>query len=127
MDYRSHYKDALEGLGESHMRATVLAELYIFRAWTAQFGYRIFSSNAGLSEKLIGETVNSTKYLGLDLFQEVHGFSIEDALDAEYMSLVEDRWQKYDLVVSTRLSAPRITNFSPPSTACSVLASLFVA
>jgi hypothetical protein len=101
LNYERHYADTLTGLGESRMRPEVLAELFLFRAWTTQFGYRVFCSDKNASEKLIGETVNSTKYLGLGMFRKVHGFSVEDTLGADYMSLVEDRWRNYDLVVST--------------------------
>jgi hypothetical protein len=101
LNYDRHYADLLTRLREPSLRSEVLAELFLFRAWTAQFGYRVFSSNTDASERLIGETVNSTKYLGLALFREVHGFSLEDALVADYTSLVEDRWRNYDLVVST--------------------------
>lgn len=101
LNYERHYADTLAGLGKSHVRPKVLAELFLFRAWTAQFGYRVYSSDKDASEKLIGETVNSTKYLGLSMFRQLHGFSVEDTLGADYMSLVEDRWRTYDLVVST--------------------------
>lgn len=102
LNYKSHYTDIFTGVGEPNMMPEAIAELFLFRAWTTQFGYRIFSSDKDASEKLIGETINSTKQLGLGLFQEVHGFSIEDTLGEDYMTLLEDRWQKYDLIVSTR-------------------------
>lgn len=104
LNYERHYAGILTGLGESPAGPQVLAELFLFRGWTVQFGYRIFSSDKEASEKLIGETVNSTKYLGLAMFREVHGFSLEDTLGADYMSLVEDRWRNYDLVVSTHIA-----------------------
>jgi len=85
-----------------------LAELFLFRAWTAQFGYRVFSSNPTASEKLIGETINASKYLGLVAFQQVHGFSLESELGAEFIDLVEDRWRDYDVVVSTMPKADRL-------------------
>jgi hypothetical protein len=97
LDYRSHYAPILlEFLSEA-----TISELYLFRAWTTQFGYRIFSTNEAASEHLIGETVNSCKYLGLDSFKGIHGFSIEERLGDDFISLVEDRWRDYDLVVST--------------------------
>lgn len=97
MNYAKEYGGIL---GE-YTTAQRLAELYLFRAWTAQYGYRIFSSNTDASEKLIGEVVNSTHYLGLGIFQQTHGFAIETTLDADYLTLVDDRWRDYDLVVST--------------------------
>jgi len=104
MNYRDHYAEIL---GE-HITPHRLAELFLFRSWTTQFGYRIFSSDPGVSEKLIGETVNASKYLGLGMFEQVHGFSIEAELGSDFISLVEDRWQGYDLVVSTMPKLDRL-------------------
>lgn len=104
MDYRDHYADILR----DYIRPSRLAELFLFRAWTAQFGYRIFSSDPGASEKLIGETVNASKYLGLRMFQQVHGFSVENELRSDFISLIEGRWRDYDVVVSTMPKADRL-------------------
>lgn len=100
LNYREHYSPIL---GE-YISDSVLAELYLFRGWTTQFGYRIFSSDPKASEKLIGETVNSTKHLGLGIFKMTHKFSVEEALKDDYMKLVESRWQAYDVRVSTNTS-----------------------
>lgn len=100
LNYKRHYANVLTGLGKFNIGPEVLAELFLFRAWTTQFGYRIYSSDNDVSEKLIGETINSTKYLGLAMFQEIHGFSVEDILGADYMSLIDDRWRNYDLIIS---------------------------
>lgn len=96
LNYNSHYAPILD----KYLTRRALAELYIFRAWTAQFGYRIFSSDPEFSDKLIGETVNSSKYLGLGVFYKTHGFNVEEELRGDYMSLIEDRWQHYDVIVS---------------------------
>lgn len=101
MNYEKYYGDTFSGLGQDYLRQEVLAELFLFRGWSTQFGYRIFSSDMNVSEKLIGETVNSTKYLGLAVFQEIHGFSVEEVLGMDYISLIEDRWRIYDLIVAT--------------------------
>jgi len=109
--YRDHYARVFQGLAECAERLTPrrLAELFLFRAWTTQFGYRIFSSDAGASEKLIGETVNATMYLGLGCFELVHGFSVEEELGSDFLALIEDRWWKYDeAVIANRESARSI-------------------
>jgi len=97
LNYTEHYSDILG----RHLTRKRLAELFLFRAWTVQFGYRIFSSDHDASEKLIGETVNAAKYIGLGMFQLTHGFSVESELGAKFIPLIEDRWRGYDLVVST--------------------------
>lgn len=104
LNYRDHYQNIL---GDD-TSPPVLAELFLFRGWTAQFGYRIFSTNQEASEKLIGETVNSSKYLGLALFEKVHGFSVERELGSDFISLIEDRWQHYDIIVSTLPQVDRL-------------------
>lgn len=104
MNYRNHYGDILG----DHITQPRLAELFLFRAWTAQFGYRIFSSHPDASEKLIGETVNASKCLGLGMFRQVHGFSVESELGSDFISLIEDRWRDYDVVVSTMPKADRL-------------------
>jgi len=104
MDYCAHYADILG----DYITPLRLAELFLFRAWAAQFGYRIFSSNRDASEKLIGETVNASKYLGLGMFELVHGFSVENELQMDFISLIEDRWRDYDVVVSTMPRADRL-------------------
>jgi hypothetical protein len=104
LNYRDHYAPILgDRITPRH-----LAELFLFRGWTAQFGYRIFSTNPAASEKLIGETVNASKYLGLVAFHQVHGFSLESELGADFIDLVEDRWRDYDVVVSTMPKADRL-------------------
>ena len=101
INYRDHYADILG----AHITDRRLAELFIFRGWTAQFGYRMFSTNAKASEKLIGETVNASNYLGLGIFREVHGFSVESELGSDFISLIEHRWHEYDDVIVTTSKA----------------------
>src|SRR5689334_22301767 len=73
LNYGRHYTPIL---GE-HATRDRFAELLLFRAWTTQFGYRVFIANPKASEKLIGETVNSLLHLGLPMFEQVHGYSPE--------------------------------------------------
>jgi len=105
MNYRDHYADILG----DHITPSRLAELFLFRAWTTQFGYRVFSSDAEASERLIGETVNSSQYLGLGMFEHLHGFAVEGELGADFILLIEDRWGDYDdVVVSIQPEADRL-------------------
>jgi hypothetical protein len=100
LDYREHYSSMFtEPLSNKE-----LAELYLYRGWVTQFGYRIFSSDQKISESLIGETVNATKYFGLDVFQQVHNFSLEESLGGQYMQLLDSRWRRYDNQVVGNMS-----------------------
>jgi hypothetical protein len=104
VNYRDHYGRLLG----NHISDERLAELFLFRAWTAQIGYRIFSSNAQASERLIGEVVNASKYFGLKMFTTLHGFSIEGVLQDDFISVIEYRWRDYDSVVPTMPKADRL-------------------
>lgn len=94
VNYREKYETALG----THLSKNALAELFLFRGWTTQFGYRIFSNNQVASERILTETVSLTSYIGKDTFAKIHGFSIEESLGDEYMNLLESRWQEYDLI-----------------------------
>lgn len=100
LDYSEHYSEILE----KYLTNRRMAELYLFRAWTAQFGFRVFASDSGKGDKLLSEVVNSSQYVGLAAFELVHGFSIESELGNDYMSLVEDRWGQYDSVIPERVA-----------------------
>ena len=97
LNYRNHYAEILG----DHATPVRLAELFLFRAWTTQFGFRIFSADAASSEKLMAETINSCRHLGLGVFEKIHGFSVETELGGDFFTLLEDRWQTYDKCVIT--------------------------
>ena len=80
------------------MTEKVLAELFLFRAWTTQYAYRMFA-HASTHDAFITETVSSCKYLGIGLFEKASGFSIERKLGDEFIELIESRWWHYDEVV----------------------------
>lgn len=96
MDYRKHYQPIFSS--EDTLTDKVLAELFLFRAWTTQYAYRMFA-DAQAHDALITETVSSCAHLGTGIFQTKHGFSIEDELRNAFIELVEDRWRQYDDVV----------------------------
>ena len=97
LDHREHYEPMFR---EASVELTnrILAELFLFRAWTTQFAYRIFA-DSNVHDDLITETVSSCKQLGIALFARKQGFSIEEELNDDFMSLVETRWWAYDDVV----------------------------
>ena len=108
-DRKDHYGDIFD----HDISDVCLAELFLFRGWTAQFGYRIFSSDRTASERLIGETVNLMRTLGIGLFETTHDVSVEATLGSDFLTLLDNRWGSYDLEVSTmpisdRIPAPEI-------------------
>ena len=95
MNYGQHYADFLEGVNN---RKKVIAELFVFRAWTTQLGFRIFSSQPMLSEKIIGEVFNQGK-LGKGILNQLEQVNIETETNRKYVDLVDSRWQDYDKVL----------------------------
>lgn len=70
MRYNEHYSEFLSGIENKNK---VIAELFVFRAWTTQFGFRLFSSQPEVSEEIIGQVFNQGK-LGkgmLNQFEQV--------------------------------------------------------
>jgi hypothetical protein len=54
-DYGTHYSEFLSGMSD---RARAIAELFLFRGWATQFGFRMFSTHPELSVSIMHETVN---------------------------------------------------------------------
>lgn len=101
MNYKEHYGEVFKEVPskEQFLTPRILAELYVFRGWTTQYGYRIFSSNKDVSEKIIDLVVNSSEFLGLPIFKDREGISVEEELGDKYINIIEERWRKYDLLV----------------------------
>ena len=93
--YREHYRDFLQGHADQN---AALAELFLFRAWVVQFGFRMFSSDPPASERLI-QTVVNTARLGARIVAEAEGVDLESELGGEFMDLLDRRWQSYDAAV----------------------------
>lgn len=93
MKYGEHYAEFLEGVPE---KPKVISELFLFRAWTTQFGFRMFSPNGEVSEKVIYEIVNLSNTLGKGMLQAIEEFDIEEILGGTFMGLLQERWQEYD-------------------------------
>ena len=93
LNYSRHYSDFLKG-ALNPQRAT--AELFLFRAWTTQFGFRVFSSDADMSEVLIAEVINQAKYLGKEVLREIDGTDVEEDLGGRFIDLLDERWRAYD-------------------------------
>lgn len=92
MNYNDHYSEFLD---EIENKNKVISELYVFRAWTTQFGFRMFSSYPEISEKIIGQIFNQGK-LGKGMLKDLEGVDIEFETKLEYAELIDKRWQKYD-------------------------------
>lgn len=106
MNYKDHYSDFLDGLDNTSNK---IAELFVFRAWTTQFGFRIFSSKSEVSEEIIGEVFNQGKVLGIGILEKTQGINIERELSGKYVDIVDKKWQKYDRIfIENKNSEPKI-------------------
>lgn len=95
MTYQEHYEDFLEGLDNKNK---VIAELFVFRAWTTQLGFRLFSSKPEISEKIIESIIAQGKQLGKGMLNMMEQVDIEQETNMQYMDLIDSRWQEYDKV-----------------------------
>ncbi len=96
MDYRQHYSKFLDG---SIDQKRTLSELFLFRGWTTQFGFRIFNSQEHLTDEILNNIVNSATTLGVGIFNVTHGFDPQEILGKKLIDLIENRWQAYDAIV----------------------------
>jgi hypothetical protein len=92
MSYHKHYSEFLKGVENKNK---VIAELFVFRAWTTQFGFRLFSTQPEISEEIIGQVFNQGK-LGIEILNQLEQVDTEAETKLEYVDLVDRRWQEYD-------------------------------
>lgn len=112
MDYREHYGSSFGETGTA-LSNRILAELFLYRAWTAQFAYRMVADQRA-HDALISETVNACNHLGLGVFELTHGVSVEEELGNDFISLIEDRWETYDSVVTEHFGGQEVDNDNLP-------------
>ncbi len=93
MTYQEYYKNFLEGLNN---KKKIISELFVFRGWTTQFGFRLFSSKPLISEKIIESIVAQGKQLGIRMLNELEQVDIEKETSMRYIDLIDSRWQEYD-------------------------------
>jgi hypothetical protein len=89
MNYEQHYAEVLSMMPDRNL---AIAELYIFRGWTTQWGFRLFSPNKEIGDKVIYEVWNHGEFLGRIMMEAKYKITVPDA------STVESRWQEYDEV-----------------------------
>lgn len=117
MNYKEHYSEFLE---EIKNEDKVIAELFVFRAWTTQFGFRMFSTQPDISEEIIGQVWNQGK-LGIGMLNQLENVDIEKEFQLDYFELMENRWQELDRVfiannsneipIPTRQICSQVMNF----------------
>jgi len=94
LNYRVHYTNIIDVMPSNKQ----ICELFLFRSWLVQFGYRIYCNNPMLEDNIIYECVNLYQTLGVGILNLTHNLNIESELRDEFLDLLEDRWQTYDKV-----------------------------
>jgi hypothetical protein len=89
LDYEQRYRELLPLAPD---RRLAISELYMFRGWTTQWGFRLFSPSKEIGEKVIYEVWNHAATLGRITIEAKYKIEIPDS------STVELRWQEYDEV-----------------------------
>ncbi len=103
--YKERYAAFLKGIANQEK---VISELFVFRAWTTQFGYRLFSSNHEISEKIIDLTFNLGK-MGIGMLKLLDSVDLEKEFSNDYQAIFDERWQQYDKIfIDFRDSEPPI-------------------
>lgn len=118
MTYQEHYEEFLQGVKNKNK---VIAELFVFRAWTTQLGFRLFSSSPIISEKIIESIIAQGKQLGIGMLNMIEQVNIENEINMPYIEIIDSRWQDYDKVfianksndlpVPTRQICGKLTDF----------------
>lgn len=103
--YREHYLDFLV---DTNNQDRVISELFVFRAWTTQFGYRLFTSDHEISEKIIDLTFNLGQ-MGIGMLKLMDSVDLENEFSNDYQTIFDERWQQYDkLFIDYRDTEPPI-------------------
>ena len=103
-NYSEHYETVLK---EASDRDKMICELYLFRAWTTQLGFRLVSTNPDISDAIISETVNLSKF-GAGILAQTEKVDIESIYGQKYIDIMSARWEHYDDI----FNANRDTNFA---------------
>ena len=116
-DYTTHYRDFLALTANPTL---AIAELFLFRGWVTQLGFRIASSHPEISERILGQTVNLTDTWGRVSLVAKHGVRFERLFPSDFMDILESRWQQYDSIFIQRRTEQ---NFVASFQICSAVAS----
>jgi len=92
LNYSERYESILKDAPD---RDKIICELYLFRAWTTQLGFRLFCTNPDVSEAIIGEAVNLSKF-GTGVLAQTEKVDIESIFGQTYIDIMSERWELYD-------------------------------
>jgi len=93
MSYEEEYSDLTSKYSDSDQ---ILAELFLFRFWLTQCGYRLCKPDAITDDDLLNDMIPNGLTLGRGTFERLNTISIEETLGESMSELMEDRFHTYD-------------------------------
>src|ERR1700690_716819 len=99
IDYAVRYRDFLAHAANPSL---AIVELFLFRGWNTQFGFRIFSSHPEISERILHLMVNLSNTLGQAMLNLKYGVHFERSFGVNFIDLLQSRWQEYDSIFIQR-------------------------
>jgi hypothetical protein len=95
LNYITHYNNLFSSL-DFEINSKIIAELFIFRAWQTQFGYRIaFGNSNNITELIISEVIELCKK-GNKLLLKRYNTNIEKELNNSIINIINYRFLEYD-------------------------------
>jgi len=97
MKYREHYKPILNDIADGRK---AICELYLFRVWTTQFGFRLCCADKGkIAERLVFNTVNlCVSSLAVGLFNLYNQVDVCRDIGGDLKEILVKRFEEYDQV-----------------------------
>jgi len=93
-DYRNHYRAILK----REPTPKQIAELFLFRGWTVQYGYSMLCKEKAAADEIIFQCVMMYQTFGQLFINKLNNMNIESELCDDMVSLIDKRWQDYDVV-----------------------------
>lgn len=96
-NYKESYPSLLSSTASSNRSR--IAELYLFRAWVTNLGFRVFTSRKEVADRVTYELVNLSNTLGRAVLAMEYGVEFDKISNVDYIILLDSRWQHYDSVL----------------------------
>lgn len=93
MSYKEEYADFYEGL---EIPDRVLSELFLFRFWLTQCGYRLCKPEELSKDEILKDIIPNGLTLGKGMFEWINSVNLERSLGENIVELMESRFHLYD-------------------------------
>ena len=100
-DYRKNYSSLLT---EAYNPALVISELFMFRSWVTQLGFRIFCSYPEITDRILYKVIEISIINGPGSLLLMHDVQIDRCIAGDYATVLQVRWHRYEDVFRGRQS-----------------------